>query len=255
MLGSAPPTMDRSAYDRWWRLEQKHFWRVGKRELMLELFDRELGSWSRPDRRRILDIGGACTILTRELGRFGDVTMVEPDEQTAAFARETLGLPVHVGRLPDGMPDVGTFDAITMFDVIEHIEDADAAMRKVHDLLREDGVLLLTVPALMLLWSDHDVANHHFRRYHKPELDGLLRRTGFRIDRISYFTSLLFPLIAAQRLAMRARGVKEKAEYNVEVPLAPLNRALYLAMSLERRLLRSVDMPIGSSLVALCRKQ
>jgi SAM-dependent methyltransferase len=243
--------MDRSAYTRFWELEQAHFWRVSKRRLLLELIDRHappLGE--RP--RRLLDVGGACSILSQELARFGNVTIVEPDEPTAAFAKEQFGLDVRVGQLPDQLPVDGLFDVITLFDVIEHVEDDLAGLRAVRELLRPGGLLVVTVPALMLLWSDHDVANHHFRRYDKRQLSALIERAGFSVDRLTYFTSLLFPFVALQRLAGRLRRPKENPEYDVKTPRAPVNQALRGVMSIERSLLRRIDMPIGSSLVAIC---
>lgn len=246
--------MDRSAYDRYWQLEERHFWRVGRRRMLLELLERHLPAAGDGRARRLLDVGGACTLITRELQRFGEVTMVEPDEPTAAFARDELGLDARVGSLPDRMPVEGPFDVITLLDVIEHIDDDRAALRAVRELLRPGGLLLLTVPALPWLWSDHDVSVHHRRRYVRGGLGPLLEESGFAVDRLSYHTSLLFPLVAAQRLAMRARGVKAKAEYQVSVPPAPINAALLGIMDLERRLIRDRELPIGSSLVAVCRR-
>lgn len=242
--------MDRSVYERFWELEQAHFWRVGRRRFLLELIEQHVPPAAQT--RRLLDVGGACSILSQELARFGEVTMVEPDEPTAAFAKEQFGLDVRVGRLPDQLPVEGLFDVITLFDVIEHVDDDLAALRAVRELLRPGGLLVVTVPALMMLWSDHDVANHHFRRYEKQQLSSVLERAGFSIERLTYFTSLLFPLVALQRLAGRLRPSKEKPEYDVKVPSAPVNQALLGAMTVERNLMRRFDMPIGSSLVAVC---
>ncbi|MFY0541186.1 hypothetical protein [Nannocystis pusilla] len=111
------------------------------------------------------------------------------------------------------------------------------------------------MPALPILWSDHDVAVHHRRRYTKATLRPVLERAGFRLERLSYHTCLLFPLVFAQRVASRLRGLKAKPEYDVRVPAAPLNQALLTVMEAERRLLRRVDLPIGSSLVAVAFRE
>ena len=244
--------MDRTAYDRYFALEDRHFWRVGRRRMVIELLERHLGP-APAARRRLLDIGGACSLITRDLKQLGDVVMVEPDEPTAEFARTELGLEGLVGSLPDAIPVRGPFDAITLLDVIEHIDDDAAALTAVRGLLRPGGVLLLTVPAIPWLWSDHDVSVHHRRRYVRGGLRSLLERTGFEVELISYHTSLLFPLIATQRLLSRARGVSAKAEYQVNVPPRALNALLLEVMDAERKLLRRVELPIGSSLVAVCK--
>lgn len=246
--------MERSAYDRWYELDDTHFWRIAKRELVLELVARHKPAGAE---LRLLDIGGACTLLSRELGRFGAITLVEHDAEMARFAAETLGLEVRQGSLPDGLPaDLGgPFDVITLIDVLEHIDDDVAAARAVRGLLRPGGLLIVSVPAVPLLWSEHDVSVHHKRRYMAGTLRPVLAAAGLEVERLTYHTSLLLPAVFAQRMWSRLRrGTGERAEYPVQVPPEPLNRLFYAVMNLERRLLRRVDMPIGSSLVAVCRR-
>ncbi len=247
--------MDRSAYDRWFELEDRHFWRIAKRELILELVERWKPEPVGGEPLKLLDIGGACTLLTRELGRFGDITLVEHDEKTARFAEETLGLRVHHGSLPDRLPVKGPFDVVTLIDVLEHIDDDITAARAVLDIMRPGGLLVASVPAVPLLWGEHDISVHHRRRYMARTLRPVLDAAGFKIERLTYHTSLLFPAVFAQRMYSRLRkGIKEHAEYPVTVPPAIINRPFYSIMNLERRLMRRFDMPIGSSLVAICRR-
>jgi SAM-dependent methyltransferase len=194
--------MDRTAYDRFFELEERHFWRIAKRRLVLEWLARY-----RPGREnlRILDVGGACSLITRELGRFGTVECIEADAATVEFARERLGANIRQGSFPDVAIE-GRFDVITMLDVLEHIRDDLAALRAARRLLREPGLLLVTVPALPQLWSDHDVALHHQRRYLKRGLGVILEKAGFRVERCSYYTSLLLPFLALQRLAGKLKN-------------------------------------------------
>ena len=247
--------MDRSAYDRWFELEDRHFWRIAKRELILELVEKWKPEPAPGQPLKLLDIGGACTLLTRELGRFGDITLVEHDKKTAEFAAETLGLDVLHGSLPDRLPVSGPFDVVTLIDVLEHLDDDVAAARAVHDILRPGGLLVASVPAVPLLWGEHDISVHHKRRYMANTLRPVLDAAGFEIERMTYHTSLLFPAVFAQRMWSRLRkGIKEHAEYPVKVPPAIINKPFYSIMNLERKLMRRFDMPIGSSLVAICRR-
>ncbi|MBM3323450.1 class I SAM-dependent methyltransferase, partial [candidate division WOR-3 bacterium] len=112
--------MDRTAYDRFFELEEKHFWRIAKRRLVLDWLDRHGPA---PGGLRLLDIGGACSLIPRELQRWGSVMVIEADADTANFARERLALDVRPGIFPKDMPTAGPFDVITMCDVLEHIED------------------------------------------------------------------------------------------------------------------------------------
>lgn len=241
--------MERSAYDRFLELEQCHFWRRAKRRLVREWIERYLPR--QPD-RRILDIGGACSLITVELSRFGTVECLEADAATVELARNQLGIDIRQGIFPAVMPE-GQFDIITMLDVLEHIEDDRAALLAARTLMNPDGLLLVTVPALRWLWSGHDLALHHHRRYHRSELIGLLKETGFHVLRSSYYTSLLLPVLATQRLLTKLRRRPAIPQYDVRVPPAPLNRLLAAVMAAERRLLRRVDLPAGSSLVAAAR--
>lgn len=243
--------MDRNAYDRHLELEEHHFWRIAKRRLVHTLIAQEFGA--RTD-LRIVDIGSASSLLPRELLRFGSAVCVEPDRDVAEVARTRLNLTVYHGALPDQLPEgLGPTDLVTMLDVLEHIEDDVGALRAVRELLRPNGLLVLTVPALRWLWSDHDVVLHHKRRYHRDELIDVLQRAGFEVTRVSYYTSLLLPLLAGQRLASRLRPKKGPPVYDVRVPNRLVNRALGQVMSFERQLLSRHDLPIGSALFAVAR--
>lgn len=241
--------MERSAYDRFFELEQHHFWRRAKRQLVLEWAQRYLPQ--RPD-RHILDIGGACSLITKELERFGAVECLEADAATVELARERLGINIRQGSFPDDLPE-GRFDVITMLDVLEHIEDDQGALSAARQLLSPGGLLLITVPALRWLWSSHDLALHHYRRYVRSELVSLLKETGFRILRVSYYTSLLLPALACQRLTTKLHTRTGTPQYDVKVPLPPINRLFGALMSAERRLLRRISLPVGSSLIAAAR--
>jgi SAM-dependent methyltransferase len=244
--------VDRSAYDAYFAIDQRHFWCVARRELLLDLIARQLGEARGLE---LLDVGGNCTVLSRELGRFGHVTMIEPDAETVELARRELDLDARQGSLPGPLPIDHAVDVLTLFDVLEHIDDDLGALRGALVPLRSGGLVVITVPALAWLWSAHDVAVHHKRRYTRRTLEQLLRAAGLEVELLSYFSTLLFPLLAAQRLASRARGVDASAKFDVSIPPEPVNGLLRRVMSLEAPLLRRTSLPIGSSLVAVCRKR
>jgi 2-polyprenyl-3-methyl-5-hydroxy-6-metoxy-1,4-benzoquinol methylase len=243
--------VDRSAYDRYLEIEERHFWRIGKRRLVKELVAERFGE--RTD-LRILDVGGAASLVAQDLRPFGEVECVEPDAATAALARSRHGIVVHERRLPDGLGDLRPAQVVTLLDVVEHIDDDLAAMRAIRELVTPDGIVIVTVPALSWLWSDHDVVLQHKRRYVKAELRSLLEAAGFHVERLSYYTSLLLPLVAASRVKLRPRPVGAPLTYDVKVPKEPVNRALGAVMGLERALLRRGDLPIGSALFAVASR-
>jgi hypothetical protein len=98
------------------------------------------------------------------------------------------------------------------------------------------------------MWSAHDEAHHHKRRYSKRQLRSVAEAAGLKVDRIGYFNSLLFPLAAAVRIAGKATG---KSESDDKVPPAPLNRLFQSIFALERHLVGRVPLPAGVSLFTI----
>ncbi|MEZ4384484.1 MAG: methyltransferase domain-containing protein [Nannocystaceae bacterium] len=244
--------MDRVAYTRHYELDKAHFWREGKRELVLRHVRAELGD---REGAALVDIGGACSVVTQELGDLGDLLVLEPDAEIAAQARAQLGVRVELGALPDALPLAdGSVDLVTLLDVLEHIDDDAASLATIRRLLRPGGLLVLTVPAYAWLWSEHDEALHHKRRYTQGELRRLLEAAGFEVERMTYYTSLLLPLIAAQRALQRLRPRSGPPRYRVKVPSGAVNRALAWVMRAERWLLGRTDLPAGSAILALARR-
>ncbi|NQX88526.1 MAG: class I SAM-dependent methyltransferase [Halioglobus sp.] len=242
--------MDRTVFDQYLRLDEVHFWRVGKRKLVMEWLQNNLPNPC----RSILDVGGAASLLTKELSQLGTVTVVEPDKKMVELASSNARVQVISGQFP-GLPVSDRCDVVTLLDVLEHIEDDRAALEELLSLLNPRGLLVITVPAYMWLWTDHDVILHHKRRYTLTQLESLLNEVGFRVTRSSYYTSLLFPLMAASRLANRVRfgrGKKNKPEYAPRNPSALVNRILVAVMSMERKILRFVRLPFGGSMIVLC---
>jgi SAM-dependent methyltransferase len=244
--------VDRSAYVQHYRLDQNHFWRISKRKLVLEWMDRYLP----PARgRKVLDIGGACSLISQQLARFGEVTVVEPDRESVLLARSELGVNAIVGSLPHSVDLPGQFDVITLLDVLEHVDEELESLGTIKRLLNEHGTLVLTVPAYQWLWSEHDLTLHHRRRYSRARLRKSLGVSGFDVARISYYTSLLLPMVVLQRVGSRLRWSSAEPRYRVRVPNGALNSTLGAVMSLERWLLRHFNLPCGSSLIAIAVKR
>jgi len=98
------------------------------------------------------------------------------------------------------------------------------------------------------MWSGHDVLNHHHRRYSRKALVALVRDSGLKLDRISYFNSILFPLAVAARTARKLTGKEDK---DVALPPAPVNQLFDRLFGAEAYLLGRVPLPPGLSLVAV----
>lgn len=194
---------------------------------------------------QILDIGCGGGVAFEDLSNFGNVYGIEPDPHLSnAFPqyRDRIAQqPFDANFSPDG-----PFDLILMLDVLEHIEHDEDALIALRKILKPDGFAIITVPALMSLWSAHDEVNHHFRRYTAANLGTLLSSTGFRVHRLDYFFSWSLPLMYVRKL------VAKKTDSAVQVPAKPIN-ALFRSFTQFENLLRRfhVRFPLGSSLIAV----
>ncbi len=140
-----------------------------------------------------------------------------------------------------------------MTDVLEHLDDPSGALVALRQRLNSGGWLLVTVPALNWLWSAHDFSHHHRRRYRAEELASLIREAGFETVYLSYYNFFLFPFVAVARL-VRRRAASPDGTHDLDVPIEPFNRLLYLVFSSERFILGKLSFPIGISLIALGRR-
>jgi SAM-dependent methyltransferase len=143
------------------------------------------------------------------------------------------------------------FDLVALLDVLEHVPDDRSGLVAIRERLKPGGKLLVTVPANKWMWSAHDVAHHHHRRYGKDELRNVARECGFEVDLLSPFNSLLFPLIAAVRAAGKVTG-RESADD--AMPPRPVNSILKGVFGLEAGLIGRLPLPFGVSLVAVLRR-
>ena len=188
-----------AAYEDW------YWWHRARRRIIDRLLQRALGEGDAT--RRILDVGAGTGATSQALRKYGRVMAVDLSTEATIVARRR-GL--DVARMDAGnlaFPDA-SFDVVVVLDVIEHLEDDAAAVRELRRVLKPGGVLLATVPAYKWLWSSHDVANHHFRRYRQSELRRLLRGGDFHVEVCSYvMMSMLIPA-AAYRLLEHLPGRK-----------------------------------------------
>jgi len=199
----------------------------------------------------LLELGCGSGEVLAALAEFGHAVGMEPHPDLAATARGR-GLDVRIGRLPDqlGVPPHWA-DVVLLLDVIEHLDDDQGALVAASRALAERGTLVVTVPASPWLWSPHDVALGHRRRYTARALRDVAARAGFRVERMTYFNSILFPAVAAARLWKRGRG---RRGHDLDQSPAFLNRSLERLFALERHLVPRFTLPFGSSLLMLARR-
>ncbi|MFZ0040681.1 MAG: class I SAM-dependent methyltransferase [Solirubrobacteraceae bacterium] len=231
-------------------VDEHHWWYRGRRRIIRA----QLDSLALPVPARVLDAGCGSGRTLQELVDYGEVHGIELDAEAAELARNRGHGEVLVGRLEDlPWPDA-SFDLITCLDVIEHTPDDRATLAELRRVCRPGGWLLVTVPAYQTLWSLHDVANHHYRRYSRAMLRDCAVSTGWDVWRMTSFNSLLLAPAAAVRLAQRRFGTHNG--YTNDLALGPpwLNDVLERPLALEADWLgRGRTLPFGLSLMGVLR--
>jgi SAM-dependent methyltransferase len=240
--------MERAIYDQMRVLQQDHWWFAARREIL----SAEIARLPLPRPAQILEAGCGPGGNLEMLKRFGEVVAIEPDEESRAYAAEHFGVEVRAGLLPASTPDFGkAFDLVAAFDVIEHVPDDAGAVVALAGLLKPGGFMITTVPAYAWMWSDHDAAHHHKRRYGLAAYRRMFENAGLSVRRASHFNTLLFPPIAAVRLAKNAAGLTGGDE---AMPARPLNGILKTVFGMERALLAATDLPFGVSILLIAQR-
>jgi SAM-dependent methyltransferase len=243
--------MDASLYPRMAAVEDSHWWFSGRRAICERMLDRI----ALPPEAVILELGCGTGGNFPMLARRGQLYAMDADESALGFAATRHLAKLARGSLPGEFPFAAQrFDLVVMTDVLEHLDDERGSLCAVRSCLKPRGWLLMTVPALSWLWSEHDVTHHHRRRYQAIELRRLLSRCGFVIDYLSYYNFILFPAIAGVRLLQHWRAAAPggvNGRHDLSMPPRFVNALLLRLFSCERFVLGSFHPPIGISLLAV----
>jgi len=242
-------------------IEDHHWWFVARREIL-----RTVIRCIQPPNRQatVIDVGcgtgGNIASLAGEYRCIG----VDTTEDAIRLARSRFpNVTFVLGEFPNAVAgELPSVSVLMCTDVIEHVEDDRGFVRRLVSAIRPNAHLLLTVPADMSLWSQHDVTNDHFRRYDKASFEGVWAGLPVESRVVTYFNSRLYPLVKAARAYSRWRdGSYGKAGTDFRIPPAPLNRLVRGVFAGERRrIARSIDREgapgyqRGVSLLALLRR-
>ncbi|MCS6918831.1 MAG: class I SAM-dependent methyltransferase [Fimbriimonadales bacterium] len=240
--------MQPQEYQRMYQREGDYWWFVARRRLALAL----MRAYVNPLTGRILDAGCGTGALLSELHAQGFAVGVDIERDALCLTRQRGALTVLQARL-EALPFAAeSFQLAFALDVLEHLPDERPALRELYRVLQPGGYLICSVPAYRALWSKHDVALAHYRRYTARELGARLCEAGFELRKLSYSLGLLLPAIALARWLDRLRPGKPAATV---VPVPPsLNRALIRLLDCETRFLMRYNLPFGVSIAAVCQK-
>jgi ubiquinone/menaquinone biosynthesis C-methylase UbiE len=235
------------------RAERDHFWFRGFRRFVTPFVREAVG---RHAAARILDCGSGTGVNLPLLREYGLPVGIDLTWTGLAFARargERRIAQASAAHLPFAS---GTFDVVTSFDVIYALSDDDeaAALEEMHRVLKPGGHIVVNAAAMDLLKGNHSLLAGEIRRYSRRTLATRLVRVGFEVRRMTYTNASIAPIVAAVRLVQRLSG-HEESHQEIAIPPPPVNAALTGLLALEAAAMRFVDMPFGSSLLALAQKR
>lgn len=256
-------SFDPSYFDVLADIEDRHFWFRHRNRLIVGLLQQITADW--PAGRRLVEVGcGNGNVLRTLPAAVGQQRVFGMDLFRDGLLHARKRTPCDLVQADVHSPPFRKrFHLVGLFDVLEHLQDDRGILRDIHQMLVERGILILTVPAHMSLWSYFDEASHHCRRYSRRELNEKLTESGFSIDFMTEIMLPLFPLVWLGRrmspliYSYRRRPSDVHALAKQELTVIPIvNQLLAGVLYLEACVtLRRLRLPAGTSVLAIARKR
>jgi len=234
-----------------YEVENTHWWFVSRRKLMIELirsFNKRI-----PE---ILDMGCGTGGNLKALNKIGYTCGTDISTRAVEFCRMNgLDNVIECGIEEIPLKD-RSFDIVVCLDVLEHLDNSSAGLAELRRILKDDGRILITVPAFSILWGQHDIALGHRRRYTRKTLTRVLEESGFEVTKMSYLYFLSFFVVAPVRLLRRlfSAGSELKSD-TIVVPPKHVNTLLLRIITAEVRFSLKYGLPFGTTIYAAIRKQ
>ena len=242
--------MENQCYDTMNKQEETHWWFRAKADIVVHLLQKYAGSIAG---KKILDVGcGSGYFLKRLKEKGAHAYGVDPHFKAVGNAKKKSNATVVLGSADSISFASNSFDVVCALDVLEHCKDDAKAVTELKRVLKPSGYAIITVPALQSLWTKQDERLHHHRRYAKHELSQLISELG-EIKKLSFYNTLLFPLIAPFKCIKRlfpSLDTKEEAEI---ASRGIINTLLHRIFSCEKAILSRMNMPIGISLISVSK--
>jgi SAM-dependent methyltransferase len=253
--------MQHDYYKEYYDLERQHWWFVAREKIISNYIQKLIDEKQlEKNNLKILNVGCGPGRSSQYLSEFGSVVSIEYDKYCCEFAAEKTGLEIIHGSITELPFEDQSFDLVCAFDVIEHVEDDQLAVTEMKRVAKNEGVLFITIPAFMGLWSHHDVINHHFRRYRLPQIEQLFnnRKDGNKIF-ASYFNFFLFPPIYFVRRMSNLLGSGKNrsgsgSDFEAFKP-GIMNNLLFKVMHFESKIInKNIKLPFGVSILYTWKK-
>ncbi|MCX7765912.1 MAG: class I SAM-dependent methyltransferase [Candidatus Sumerlaeia bacterium] len=245
--------MEESEYKKMYALENSYWWFQGRKHIIFSVLNR-LNLLKADATQRAIDLGCGTGLILTELNNFAFSLGVDFSMSALCFCRKR-GLKDLICADVNYLPFTDSCcDLVFALDLLEHISDDEKVLQEIWRICRPGGMLLLTVPAHQFLWSEHDEALHHYRRYSMSQFYQLIVKSGFIPVKFSYCISFLFlPILIFRRLQ---KIIKSPAKPKTHLIILPklINSFLIWLLKLEAKLIRFINLPFGVSILVVAQK-
>lgn len=199
---------------------------------------------------KILNLGAGTGDDLPVIAKFGEIYVIDIDSYALELIPKDL---IYEKRTCNAcyLPYVNNFfDLIVAFDLLEHIENDKLAINEIYRVLKKGGFFIFTVPAFNFLYSSHDKALNHFRRYDKRYIKNLF--SNFECKELGYWVFLLFLPVAIQRLLKRKNYIPRVHFMNLP---KFVNNILYYLLRCENWFIKyKIPLPIGITIYGIYKK-
>jgi len=243
--------VNKEEYEIMYRLEDTHWWYVGMRRIVHRVLR---GHLSRQRELRILDAGCGTGGMMENLGIYGAVVGIDASPEAVGFCCDRGLRQLAQASVTDLPFDDASFDLVVSFDVLYHraVLDDGRALEEFHRVLKPNGHVLLRLPAFDWLRGRHDEAVHTRQRYRAREIDRKLAQAGFRVEKVTYANTILFPLAVAKRACEMAFRISGGSDVKPTSPM--MNRLLTGVLGVEAEVIGRARLPWGLSVLALAER-
>ncbi len=244
--------MNKEEQNRWNTMVSSHWWVRGHQWIAEELTKKYLKDFDKRN-TKLLDIGCSGGSITEFLKQFGMVYGFDISFDGLVYAknRKLQVVQSDATRIPFKN---NSFDAISIFEVSEHVDDDYALFQEAYRVCKMSGLIFVMVPAYKFLWGSHDVKYSHKRRYTKHSFLNLIKSHNFKIEKLTFLhPQLLLPLIFLRSIdRWNEKNLGQRDDF-LSLGIT-LDSILYKMLLLEGKIVSNISFPFGICMFCILRK-
>jgi len=246
--------MDGFLLEKFNQIEKTHWWWEGRRRLIRNLLKGRTY-------KRILDVGcgtGETLSFLKTIFPKAELYGIDTSSQAIKYTKSRGHQNVKKANALNLPFDDGFFDATLILDVMEHIDDDLKVIKEAKRILRRNGRIIITAPALPFIWCEHDTNQGHKRRYTRRRIIKLAKEANLKVNFLSYFNFIFSLPIITMRLLSRLKPLRSLSNYDNRVnfdivQISLLNSILMFLFIHEIRMVKYFKYPFGISVVAMLK--